>query len=372
MNFSFDPDILNTVAGGQSALDMKRLHIFNLESASSFLQAYGFDLNRPRDERMLWTHHRRAIVLLTEQLGYPEENIPIELRDPKLLMDIRLLLLYASRTSAGSTSAGSTSAGSTSADALQRWSCAILRCMHVFVHADNDLFSFFAQEIQEQILIPYEKLITFDGQNVSLRGPSQGEDPIQLVKFETKPFKTTSSSVIKLLARRDALAMRIFDKIGVRFVTKTMFDSFQVIRFLVNENMLSFPHILPDQSSNNLYPVELFLTVCRNLEKENIRDEAEIQKIFERELEAQGNEALFRKFNEQSSRDFRFIKFITRKLIRIIPDGNRPEFGFFYPFEIQILDESCYQQIQSGPSEHQAYKDRQKTAACERLFPGER
>lgn len=56
-----------------------------------------------------------------------------------------------------------------------------------------------------------------------------------------------------------------------------------------------------------------------------------------------------RKKNEQSGLDFKFIKFITRKLIRI---KNRPDtsgvsqsFSFFYPFEVQIMDAASYDQI---------------------------
>ncbi|MFN8790445.1 MAG: TIGR04552 family protein [Bdellovibrionales bacterium] len=355
MKFSFDPDILQTVAGGRSALDAKRLHILNMEAANSFLKTYGFDVNSERDLKLLWAHHRRALVLITEKLGFSESEIPENLRDPKLLQDLRLLLLYASRSSP---------------DPLQRWSCAILRCMHVFVHADNDLFSFFAQEIQSQILIPFEKAILHDGQNIFLGGLAHRDQQVELVKFETKPFKTTSSAVIKLLARPDALAMRVFDKIGVRFVTKSLFDSFQVIRFLVQENLMSYPHIMPDQSSNNLYPVDLFLKVCERLEKSGVQDDTRVQKAFDEELaQAAGGNQLFRKPNEQSHQNFRFIKFISRQLIRISPQGNQPEFAFFYPFEVQIFDEKSYQMAMSGPSEHQAYKDRQRQAARQRLYP---
>lgn len=357
MKFSFDPDILQTVAGGRSALDMRRLHILNMEAANAFLKTYGFDLEREQDVKTLWGHHRRALVLITEKLGFQESEIPVELRDPKLLQDLRMLLLYASRTTP---------------DPLQRWSCAILRCMHVFVHADNDLFSFFSNEIQNQILSPFQKAINHDRDRIYLCGSIHRDDQVELVKFESKPFKTTTSAVIKLLARPDALAMRVFDKIGVRFVTKSLFDSFQVIRFLVRENLMSYPHIMPDQSSNNLYPVDLFLKVCDELEQKRITSDEDIQNYFDQELQKQGDTAaLFRKFNEQSAMDFKFIKFITRQLIRISPQGSHQEFSFFYPFEVQILDEKSYKTALGGPSEHQAYKERQRIAARNRLYPKE-
>ncbi len=354
MDFSFDPDVIHSIAGGRSALEMRRLHILNLEAANSFLLSYGFDIHHNDDVRRLWHHHRRAIVLMQEKLGFAEAEIPDEVKDPKVLEDLRLLLLYASRDFS---------------DPLQKWACAVLRCMHVFVHAESDLFSFFSEEIQKQILSPFEKTISHAGEGIELRGQVRTDDVISLSDFKIKPFKTSSSTVIKLLARPDALAMRIFDKIGVRFVTRSLFDSFKVIRFLVRENLISFPHIMPDQSSNNLYPVDLFLSVCEDLDKIDLRDDREIESYFHSKLVKSGADKLFRKINEQSAIDFKFIKFICRKLVRIRPQGTQEEFSFFYPFEVQIMDQKAFDSASTGPTEHLAYKERQRLAARKRLFP---
>lgn len=359
--FNFDFDILNSVAGGFSAIDIPKLNIKTLEDATSFVQNYGFDLEDAGDRERLWYFHRRALVLMVERLGFLESEIPEILRDRKLLEDLRHLLLWASDSGP-------------EARTFQRWSCAILRCMHVFVHSENDLFSSFSEEIQSQILSPFQKAIAHEGSSTWLKSP-RGLTHVELRGFEVKPFKTSSSTVIKLLAKPDALAMKIFDKLGVRFITKSLFDSFQVMRFLVEENLMSFPHIMPDQSSNNMYPVELFMKICDQLRQRNPPPElGEMNKIFADQLLQEGAKAqLLRKKNEQSGLDFKFIKFITRKLIRI---KNRPDtsgvsqsFSFFYPFEVQIMDAASYDQILSGPSEHQAYKERQKLSARKRLFP---
>lgn len=365
----FDLDILNSIAGGRSAIDIPRLNVHSLDEAKSFISCYGFDLSQPESVESLWYFHRRALVLITEKLGFPENEIPEVVRNPKLLKDISKLLIYASSRNPEERS-------------LQRWSCAVLRCMHVFVHAENDLFSSFSEEIQKQILAPYQNSIINDGSQhrIYLRRQAVNKNKpsweVNLAGFEVKPFKTSSSTVIKLLARPDALAMKIFDKLGVRFITKSLFDSFQVIRFLVEENLMSFPHIMPDQSSNNLYPVKLFVQLCEELIKENrpLTDE-EIHKKFnegyrQMALNADYQDQLFRKPNEQSATDFRFIKFITRKLITINPMGQKP-FTFFYPYEVQIMDEESHRQALTGPLEHQAYKERQKMAARDRLFPKE-
>lgn len=358
--FIFDDSILNSVVGGTSAIDIPKLNIHSLEAASAFLLSYGFNIDNQSDREKLSHYHRRALVLMVEKLGFLEGDIPELFRDLKQLGDIRNLLLYASSQNPDERQ-------------FQRWACALLRCMHVFVHAENDLFSSFSEEIQSQILTPFQESIVHDGNThrTFLKSPKGAVDPIELLGFEVKPFKTSSSTVIKLLAKPDALAMKIFDKLGVRFITRNLFDTFQVVRFLEKENVISFPHIMPDQSSNNLYPVGVFMQVCDELSQrlDNL-DEKTIQEAFDQKLESLGENVKFlRKENFFSGQDYKFIKFICRKLIHIKAQNGKETFSFFYPFEVQIMDQSAHKKILSGPSEHQAYKERQRVAARKRLFP---
>lgn len=358
--FVFDSSILNSVVGGQSAIEIPKLSIHTWEAATAFILSYGFDVKKENDVEKLWYYHRRALVLMLEKLGFEDSELPEVFRDRKQLGDIRQLLIYASSHNPAEQN-------------LQRWACAILRCMHVFVHAENDLFSSFSEEIQSQILTPFQQCILHDGttHRTFLKSPQEELNPIELLGFEVKPFKTSSSTVIKLLAKPDALAMKIFDKLGVRFITRNLFDTFQVVRFLIRENVISFPHIMPDQSSNNLYPVDLFMDVSNELSQSHDElSEEIIQSAFDKKLAEQGDTVKFlRKENFFSGADYRFIKFISRKLIHVKPAGCQQEFSFFYPFEVQIMDESAHQRILSGPSEHQAYKERQRVAARKRLFP---
>src|SRR5690606_19784628 len=121
----------------------------------------------------------------------------------KQLGDLRQLLVYASSLEADKAE-------------LRRWACAILRVMHVFLHAENDLFSVYSEEIQRQVLSPYEKAVFHDGNagKVFLKVDDCKEEPIEIQTFELKPFKRSNSTVLKLLAKSDELAMRIFDKVG--------------------------------------------------------------------------------------------------------------------------------------------------------------
>lgn len=358
--YFFDESSLSVVAGGASALDRNNLNIHGLDEAESFLRNYGYLISNPHDLERLWYFHRRALVLMREKLLISLERMPDELKNKEKLGDIRNLLIYASQTKNKN---------------LQTWSCALLRCMHVFVHAETDLFSSFAEEIQKQILTPFENSVKQEG-SIQLRSyQKEGHPSIDLHDFQTKPFKTSSSTVIKLLAKPDALAAKVFDKIGVRFITKSIFDSFQVIRFLIEENLISFPQIMPDQSSNNMYPVDEFLAVCQKLKNkypvEHRLPSQKIDRLLMRKINANKGAflGLFRKENLYSSKDFKYIKFISRQLIKIAPTGGGKPFSFFYPFEVQIMNEESYSKIQSGESQHSAYKSRQIKAAVKRLFP---
>lgn len=356
--FNFDFDSLNAVAGGKSAIDIPKLRIHTLDEATQFLNSYGYNFNNQKDIERLWYFHRRAYVLMIEKLKFLDAEIPEVIKERKQLQDIRNLLIYASKEGVGDKD-------------VQRWACAFLRCMHVFVHSETDLFQSFSEEIQAQVISPIEKAIYHDGNQhrIYLKSEDEAVAMIPLLGFEVKPFKTSSSSVIKLLSKPDAIAMRIFDKLGFRFITNSIFDSFQVIRFLSDEHIISFPHIMPDQSSNNIYPVELFYNTCMEIAKEQSRftDEEIEKKLIEKFNENKDQFQMLRKENQFSGADYRFIKFIARKKIHIQLEGGR-EFSFFYPFEVQIMDEASRKNILAGPSEHQSYKTRQIEAAKARLF----
>jgi uncharacterized protein (TIGR04562 family) len=358
--YFFDPSSLSVVAGGASVLDQRSLHIHGLEEAEAFIKSYGYKINQNDDLERLWYFHRRALVLMSEKLRIDLSEMPLSIRSKEQLGDIRRLLIYASQTDDMT---------------LQKWSCALLRCMHVFVHAETDLFGSFSEEIQQQILTPFENSVKFENKLFLRSFSKEGHPDIELVEFQTKPYKTSSSTVIKLLAKPDALAVKIFDKLGVRFVTKSVFDSFQVIRFLVEENLISFPQIMPDQSSNNMYPVMEFLEVTQKLKSKHNHEHRlaseKIDRLLAQKLKSNQNAflGLFKKDNPYSSQDFRYIKFISRKLVKVDSLGSGKPFAFFYPFEIQIMNEESFKKIQSGESEHSAYKNRQVKAAVKRLFP---
>lgn len=361
-SFHFDRQVLDCVIGGVSAIDIRMLHIQSEDEAQKFVQAYGYDLDNPDQLEQLWATHRRAVALIEEQLLEPGEQIPEDLRDPERLGKLTNLLLKAS-------------ARAREDREMQRWACAILRVMHVYVHSRHDLFGAFRDEIQAQILKPLQDAIVADDIAGSMiLAPNAVGGAIQLHKFEIKPFKTTASSVIKLLARPERVALTILDKLGVRLVTRNLYDSFRVVRFLVESNLVSFPHIMPDQSANTLYPLNLFMETMGDLEGERLKGrditQDEIQAaLARRHAEAQTHSYL-EKPNQFSGSEYRFLKFINRKLITVpLGDGEqRRAFRFFYPYEIQVMDQETYARNMGGPMAHEEYKARQRKRARDRVM----
>ena len=360
--FQFNRQVLESALGGVSILDTPHLNIRSEEEARQFILAYGYDLSQAEHLEQVWASHRRAVTLMQEIILDPGEQIPPEIADPMKLMDISKLLLAASDP--------------VNDPSLQRWACALLRVMHVDVHLRNDLFVAFRDEIQSQILKPLQDAIVEDDISASLvMGPNLPGGGVKLHKFEIKPFKTTASSVIKLLARPERVALTILDKLGVRFVTKSLFDSFSVIKILREQNLMSFAHVIPDQSNNTLYPINLFTEVMAELESRaefglEISND-EVRDLLAERLDKHASRAKYlEKGNEFSGPEYRFLKFINRKLITVnIGEGEtKRAFRFFYPYEVQIMDQETYNRNLAGPMAHDEYKNRQRKKARERVL----
>ncbi|MAE72756.1 MAG: TIGR04552 family protein [Bdellovibrionaceae bacterium] len=350
--FDFSNSSIDHIFSRQSSIDLDRLKIKTLEEAYQFIASYGYDLEKEADQTALWNFHRRAVTFIETDLLVEGEQIPADLSDPRKLKDLGYLLIYASNRSAPETS-------------MQNWACAIIRVMHVLVHLENDIFYLCSDDIQDQILNPIRHCVSKDPIKGLALG--SGAQAIPLKKFEIKPFKTSTSSIVKLLIKPQAVAFRLLDKIGVRFVTKNVHDVFRVIRYLVENNVINFSHNIPDQSSNSLFPGGLFLEVMEEIKnKKNLKPEQIDQLLFERLEGWNGRDGLFRKPNEFSSQRYKFVKFISRRRIQTVMNGQA--FSFFYPFEIQLMDYSSFLENEKGAADHKMYKGRQRRRARARIL----
>lgn len=354
LNLNFDPEVFWSLIGGRAVVETPRLGLQTKDEAYSYLKTYGYDIQVEADKEKLWQIHSRAIIYIRTQLLNEGESIPEEISDPKQLGDIGNLLLMASMRDSAP-------------DSLHLWACAVLRVMHVISQLHNDLFNYFSMEIQEEIFRTYRAFITKDAMSgIALTAHSE---TIPLHKFDIKPFKDSDSAITKLLAKPEEVAFGLMDKIGVRFVTQHLFDVFRVMRFLVQNHLVSPANLIPNQSNNTLYPVDMFVDVIEDLPKNEDVAPADIDNLLLRKLEAQAANAHYlEKHNVFTSRDYRFVKFITRQLVRVTHPETQKSFSFFYPYEVQILDYQHFLKSLSGPASHDEYKKRQRERARERVL----
>ena len=356
LNLEFDPEAFQSLIGGRAVIETPRLSLKSKEEAHAYLKTYGYDMEVDADREKLWMIHSRAVIYIRTQLLQEGESVPEEISDAKQLGDITSLLLIASMRDSALNS-------------LHRWACALLRVMHVISQLHNDLFNYYSLEIQEEIFRPYRQFVQKDAvSGIQLTGGGDGES-IPLQKFDIKPFKDSDSAITKLLAKPEEVAFGLMDKIGVRFVTANMFDVFRVMRFLVNNHVVSPANVVPSQSNNTLYPANLFLDVMDSLPRTTEMPVAEIDALLNARLEKEQGQARFlEKHNTFTSRDYRFVKFITRQLVRVTHSETQKSFSFFYPYEVQILDYEHYLRTLSGPASHDEYKARQRARARQRVL----
>ncbi len=357
-NLYFRRQGLKSMIGGVSVLDAPRLSVRDLDQACSFIKSYGYDWEIPEDKALINSYFRQSVAFLQDKFVGDGDAPVIDFFSKNAINDARHLLVAASDRDSDS-------------QTLQKWACATLKVMHIMAHLNNDLYSIFDDEIREQILSPVQSFVTED----SIQGATflQNEhEKIRLNKFEFKPKKNLDSGVIKLLAKRKLVALNILDRIGVRFVTKNTFDIFKVLRFLVNNSLVSYPHCIVNESVNTVYPTNLFLEVMDTLRAKNaMKSSKEISDLLDKKLIEQGEQAEFHnKDNVFTDPDYKFIKFISRKLVKtkIQRNGKEEQVRFFYPFEVQIMGYETYLNNMRGPLSHDEYKKRQEKAARLRLF----
>jgi len=351
-NYEFPSQFMRTLLRGLSALDVPRLFVNSPKDAEEFIRTYGYDIKDPEDQELVWSIYEQALHILQNYLLHTGEKIPEVVGSRAKLQDITRLLVYASTTEHEK-------------NPIQLWSCAILRVMHCVAHVESDLFSSYTAQIQDQILKPFQVHVIEEKGGQVLLGSQERSDQIALEKFEVKAFKEKHSMVIKALSKAESVAIDQFDKIGVRFVTRTVFDAFRVVRYLHNENVFSFPNIVPNQARNTLFPDNLFLELMSEYRKANkVFDpdsaDQELQGLLAME---QGRAEYKEKENPFTDPNYRALKFICRQMIRI-----NPHVRFFYPYEIQVMDYKTYLGNLTGPAAHAEYKKRQRKAARDRIL----
>ncbi len=387
----FPWETLEAIIGGRSAIDVPRLQVYNQEEATDFLRNYGFDFHIDAHKKEIKSLHTQAIQFIEEALLNDLPNLPIpqEVREPE---DIRQLLVWASLRDKS---------------ALQRWSCSVLRVMHTNAHGPSYFATRFGEQIRSQVLARFSSYIQELNEDMML---GSGDDAIPLVHFNVKQAKHPHSLTMKLLHKPENVAADVFDHIGVRFVTKDRLDALLVVKYLREHNVFMFANVKPSRSRNTLIDIDWLRQQTQNiLNQQEVlsSEEANSPESFLREkhqirtlrlaLEALPYPAPPEKSsNPYSSRRYNSIQFTCRQMIRVanpyltsvatklsnydtaVPNmvvrsllhdlDLKEEIRFFFPFEVQIMDQVSYEQSRSGDAAHDQYKARQREAVKQRVL----
>jgi uncharacterized protein (TIGR04562 family) len=392
-DYVFNWETLDVVCSGKSSLDatnyLTELHDKN--QVTNFLYGYGFDITDPVETAELFGIFQEAIQFIKRYFlreGNPEG---IDLRIPNYLFtitNISDLFLAATGHSLSKLKKDE-----------QLWAGVVLKVMHTLLHTDKDLRYRYYSTIQQQIFDRFYKFIHRDEQN-GLFLKNESGISISLHDFQTKAKKTRDSIVIKLLHKQENVAEELFDRIGVRIITKTKLDALRVIKFLHRNHVIMINNIKPSRSQNSLVDLSMFKKHLYSLYKEAIRNElSEVQ--FYDKLNKLVDDAVPGRSsheNKHTFEEYRAIHFTGRQLIKYrnpfmssfnevrkmaLKDKQNPvseallnldtsavsrDIRFFYPFEVQITDVESHLKNSQGEASHAEYKKSQLKSAMKRIF----
>jgi len=397
--YSFDWNLLEVLLTGKSLIDtdtgLSGFSIRTLEDADRFIKSYGYDLTDPIEMAEALGNFHESIDFIRKFFLKPENSEGLDFEIPKKILeitDIRNLLLMANFSYPGQ-------AKDTQGMILQRWACSILKVVHTIAHMDKDIRYTYFSEIQTQILDRFYKHIHRTDEGLLYLGKKSDDlFRVDLIEFETKPRKSRSSVLLKLLHKKENVAESIFDEVGVRFITHNRTAALRVVKYLKDEMIIMPANVKPSRSRNsllNLTAIEERLPgLLVKLDSEQLSPEE-----FERELEIVSEAVEDAHENPHSSRFYRSLQFTCRQLIklknplfedirelkklskkqemseevlRIISRADLKyiprEIRFFYPFEVQILDQMSADESKKGISAHSTYKQSQIQSALKRVM----
>jgi uncharacterized protein (TIGR04552 family) len=353
LNWSY----LNAIANGVSAIDLGALALRNLHDAQQFVREYGFDLDQPAAPLLIRKAHREAVDFILRTFLEPQQAalIPPEVSHPD---DPLQLLVYASLRGQH-------------VDARRMWSCAVLKVMHGIFYIDNNLKLRHFHAIRAQVFGSLDEVILCDGERHYL---SDGELCLPMLHYDRKDNKGRDSILLKLLQKAAYLAADIFDHLGVRLVFATRFECLLALRTLQRAHLLSVTNVDAGRTRNTLLDLEAakqIFTKYRARIEHSDEYPLELLKIMDAEL-AELSQPQTRCDNPHSGVGFSSIQVTVRKMIHVQQLDAAPEqdydVGFFFEYEIQLMDQASYERSLTGPASHDAYKRRQVDTARTRVF----
>jgi uncharacterized protein (TIGR04562 family) len=399
--YLFQWEIFQVILGGQSALDAHSFlgEVHDSETASQFLIGYGFDSDDPVTQAELFGNFQESMQFIKKYFLKESRPEGLDLTIPSVfftLNHVKDLLLLTQKK------------GSKKVQEERIWAGIILKVMHTIIHADKDLRHNYFSVIQQQIFDRFYKYIVRGENNKLFLGKNE-DDPekISLIDFQTKSKKARESIIIKLLHKPENVAEELFDRIGIRLVTHTKLDVLRVVYFLQKHCVITPHNIKPSRSVNGLISLDDFRKSYIRIIKNALRlklTENEFTTNLEKALNSNNEKPHSKESakNFYSSKNYRAVQFTCRQLIKYrdpffndfvqirklakqaANSGDQTEIvkrileldtshiyrdvRFFYPFEVQIVDQENHLIQTEGQASHEEYKKAQLKAAMCRVF----
>ena len=393
--YMFDWEIFDVVVGGKSALDTKNFlgPMSDIDQVNQFLKGYGLDPNSHVAKSELFGNFQEAMQFIRRYFLKEGNPDGLDLKVPNSLLmisDISQLFLMATDDNIVKKE-----------DKL--WAEVVLKVMHTIMHADKDLRSNYFNIVQTQIFDRFYKYVFRSDDNKLFLGVKGTDDVVPLVDFETKSKKTRESIIIKLLHKAENVAEELFDRVGVRFITHNRFDTLRLIRFLLEKNIVIPHNNKPSRAVNTMIDMVKFKEAHQAILKMAIRNNLSEDR-FLAAMERAAAESLITpsesERNKHTSKAYQSIQFTCRQLIeyknpflqefndlRKFAKTQNPEenelarrvmnmdislvardIRFFYPYEIQVVDQDAFKENSQGDASHQEYKRMQVKSAMKRVF----
>lgn len=388
-------EVLNVFMEGGSPLEINSFmgQLKAEDQVTPFLAGYGFDVDNPIHSAELFGTYQESLQFIKRfflKEGNPEGldlQIPQEL---SMITEIKQILLLATTVQKDQPKIE-----------LALWAGIVLKVMHTFLHADKDLRHRYFSAIQTQILDRlYRYLYRADDGELFMGTPKE-KFQVPLQDFQTKSKKTRESIIIKLLHKRENVAEELFDRIGVRIITKNKFDALRVIKFMV-DHYITIPHnIKPSRSVNTLVDLKKLpseMSALYEKAKETKMNSNEYYLEAQKITEACSYHGDKNASNEHSLKKYKAIHFTYRQLVKYTnpfmyeftkvknwakDNKDNPasamilkldtstisrDVTFFYPFEVQVTDAESHLQNTLGEASHHEYKSAQIKSAIKRIF----
>lgn len=238
----------------------------------------------------------------------------------------------------------------------RRWACVVLKVMHIVNHlagreamvrlpiADDDVY----RATEFKVIQVVEELRAAG---------------YPITEFEWSR-KQRESLITKLLAKREALAAKIYDKLRFRLTVASYRDLMPTLAALTHQ-LIPFNYVIPGESVNHLLSFESAFSSSAALASL----EASLQP--EAPIEPEGSGPIINPFSGPNYRIINFVADLPLRLESLVPkDQIPPGCGHvtFVLAELQIADRQTVEDNERGESSHERYKQRQYAKVKARLM----